>query len=317
MRSNSRDAMQGVTLGSFDPEPLAGIPARVTRRTSSPGRIPVVLTDQASARTIVQPGSASVDEEMVELARGTPSLEQPVITYPDRVNTAVQNISEPNHAVTADGVDGTAAGSSLGGIAPPRAHRPELIHLGVEGGAEPVTTDPRAADGHVTFGSPVSNSSDLTEIEQLRRTIAQGTLQLNALTTGDRRRRGPSSSGPSASMIDTLRAGASTSILRNGLRDTPPLRTVAQIPVPDYPHTYEKQLNVAGIFAMAKVNQKYSGPVSGEKSTKHKKRSVNFMVDVKNTVTQFKHSETLRLGHLSAISHLDGDAKELVGNGKH
>jgi cbb3-type cytochrome oxidase cytochrome c subunit len=111
-------------------------------------------------------------------------------------------------------------------------------------------------------------------------------------------------------MIDTLRAGASTSILRNGLREIPPRRTVPTVPVPDYPHTFEKELNVAGIYAMAKVNKKYSGPVSGEKSTKHQKRFIEYMFDVKNTVTQFKHSETLRLGHLSAISHLDGEAKE-------
>jgi hypothetical protein len=51
----------------------------------------VVLTDQASdARPIDQPGSASVDEEMAEPVRATPAVEQPVITDPDRVNTAVQ-----------------------------------------------------------------------------------------------------------------------------------------------------------------------------------------------------------------------------------
>jgi hypothetical protein len=70
----------------------------------------VVLTDQASARTIVKPGIASVDEEMVEPERATPAVEQPVITDPDRVNTAAQYISAIAHAVTAEWADGTAAG---------------------------------------------------------------------------------------------------------------------------------------------------------------------------------------------------------------
>jgi hypothetical protein len=299
--------MEGVTFGSFGPEPLAGVPARETRRTSSPGRIPAQLTDQALARATDQPGIATADEVMEEPERVQPPV-VPVITYPDRVNTAAQG-TVPDLVVTAERTDGTAAGQSLGGIAPPRASRAELIHPGVEGGAEPVTTD---RDGHVTFGPSVGKSSGLTEQERLRRTIAEATLQLNALTIGDTRRRGSNSTEPAARMIDTLRAGASGRILRNGLREIPPQRTVAQVPVPPYPHTsFEKELNVAGIYQMAK-DQKYRGPVSGEKSTKHQKKLVNYMFNVESAITQFKHSEKDRLEHLCALAHLDGEAKDLV-----
>jgi hypothetical protein len=48
------------------------------------------------------------------------------------------------------------------------------------------------------------------------------------------------------------------------------------------------------------------------KNTKHLERFTEYMFDVHNTITQFKHSEELRLGHLCAISHLAGEAKLLV-----
>ncbi len=79
---------------------------------------------------------------------------------------------------------------------PLRASRAELIHPGFEGGAELVTTD---RDGRVTFGPSVGNSSGLTEQERLRRLISEATCDLNALTTGDTRRRG------SKSTVETVR----------------------------------------------------------------------------------------------------------------
>jgi hypothetical protein len=153
--------MEGVTFRSFAPEPLADVP-RETRCTSSPGRIPVVqLTDQASARATDQPGIAAADEVMGTPARAPPVA--PMITNPDRVNTAAQG-TEPGLAVTAERADGTAAGHSLGGIVPPRAPRAELIHPGVEGGTEPVTTE---RDGHVT--PPVIQDAVVLTVEnQLR-----------------------------------------------------------------------------------------------------------------------------------------------------
>jgi hypothetical protein len=122
---------------------------------------------------------------------------------------------------------------------------------------------------------------------------------------------------PAASMIDTLRAGASGSgaggsILRNGLRETPPQRTVPQIPVPPYPLTsYEKELNVSRIFQMAR-DQKYGGPVTGEKSTKHKKKLDAYMFNVATAISQFEHSDRERLEYMCALAHLEGDANDLV-----
>jgi hypothetical protein len=129
----------------------------VTRPSSSPGRRPVVLTAQASyARgRSVMPG-ALVDEEMLEPQVATTTEDQ-TMDHPDRVNMAEQ-FSDPTHAVTADGADGRAAGSSLGGIVPPRATGGR--DLSAEGGTQPVTTDHFVADERVTFGSPVSRSSD-------------------------------------------------------------------------------------------------------------------------------------------------------------
>ena len=63
----------------------------------------------------------------------------------------------------------------------------------------------------MTFGQTVRDSAVPTEQERLRRLIAEATRDLNALTTGDTRRRGSYSGEPAASMIDTLRAGASGS----------------------------------------------------------------------------------------------------------
>jgi hypothetical protein len=172
----------------------------------------------------------------------------------NQVHVAEQ-ISDPTHVVTGQGPDGRAAGSSLGGIVPPRATGGR--DLSAEGGSLPVTTDHNGADGRVTFGSPVAHSSDKEEAG-LRATIAMHTLQLNALTTTGARQRGTSGPGPSTSTVD--RSGPSTSILRNGLREIPPRRTTAAILVPDYPHILKKDLNVAGIYAMAKVNKTYSKP---------------------------------------------------------
>jgi hypothetical protein len=106
--------MEGLTFGSFDAEPLAGAPSGVTRRTTSPARREV-LTDQASAR-VNQPGIAAADEVMGEPERGQPPV-APVITDPDRVNTAVQG-TEPGLTATAERADGHVGGHSLGGIAP-------------------------------------------------------------------------------------------------------------------------------------------------------------------------------------------------------
>ncbi len=53
-RSSSRDAMEGITFGSFAPVTLADVPI---------GTRPVTLTDQASARAI-QPEIVGADEVM-------------------------------------------------------------------------------------------------------------------------------------------------------------------------------------------------------------------------------------------------------------
>ena len=70
---------------------------------------------------------------------------------------------------------------------------------------------------------------------------------------------------------------------------------------------------MAGIFSMAK-DQKYRGPVSGEKSTKHQQRLEAYMFNVASAITQFKHSEKDRLEHLCALAHFEVDAKDLVVN---
>jgi cbb3-type cytochrome oxidase cytochrome c subunit len=108
----------------------------------------------------------------------------------------------------------------------------------------------------------VTNSYNQEEAE-LRATIVMHTLQLNALTTAEARQRGTSRPGPSISTGD--RSGPSTSILRNGLREIPPRRTTPATPVPNYPHILEKDLNVACIYAMAKMNKTYSGLETGKK----------------------------------------------------
>jgi hypothetical protein len=53
---------------------------------------------------------------MGEPERGQPPV-APVITDPDRVNTAVQG-TEPGLTATAERADGHVGGHSLGGIAP-------------------------------------------------------------------------------------------------------------------------------------------------------------------------------------------------------
>jgi hypothetical protein len=126
-------------------------------------------------------------------------------------------------------------------------------------------------------------------------------LRLNALTSADARQPRTSADRP----------GPTLSILRNGLRETPAQRQNPIVNVPDYPHA-EKDLNVSGIYAMAKTNKTYSGPISGERSTKHLEKFTEYKFDVMNAVTQFHHSDTLRLKYQCAIAHLSGDAKQLV-----
>ncbi len=147
----------------------------------------MVLTAQASnaGGRSVAPG-ALVDEEMLEPQVAATTVDQTT----NQVHMAEQ-FSDPTHAVTWQGPDGRAAGSSLGGIVPPRATGGR--DLSAEGGTQPVTSDHNGADGRVTFGSPVAHSSDQEEAE-LRATIAMHTLQLNALTNAEARQRG--TSGP-------------------------------------------------------------------------------------------------------------------------
>jgi hypothetical protein len=250
---------------------------------------------------------------MAEPERGN-ALADPVITGADSHNTASVS-TEPGLAVTTNRVDGTAAGQSPLGIVPPRATTAELNHRYVEGGTQPVITTERVART-VTFGQTAQHGADPREQERLRTLIAQATIDLNALTTGDRGNRGDNNTVPE-SMIDTLLARAPAnepggSILLNGLRERPTVRTVPQVPVPPYPHAeQERPLNVSGICAMAK-DQKYHGTVSGEKSTKHQKKFNAFKFNVKTAIAQFKHSDTARLENMCALMHLDGDAKDLV-----
>jgi hypothetical protein len=163
----------------------------------------------------------------------------------------------------------------------------------------------------------VQHGADPSEQERLRRLIAEATVDLNALTTGDRRTSSNNSTAREG-MIDTLLARAPVngtgggSILLNGRRETLAQRTESQVPIPDYPHVErERPLNVAGICAMAK-DQKYTGTINDEKSSQHQKRFDAYKFNVKTAINQFAHSDVERLKNMCALMHLDGDAKDLV-----
>jgi hypothetical protein len=71
----------------------------------------VVLTDQASdARPIDRPGQGPLSMRKAGTPSATTTVDQTVITDPDRVNTAEQFTSARAHAVTAEWADGNAAG---------------------------------------------------------------------------------------------------------------------------------------------------------------------------------------------------------------
>jgi hypothetical protein len=296
--------MEGLVFGTFPAEPLAGAsPVEARPSTTSP------LTAQASAR-VNQPGTASVDEVM-----GDSPLADPVITGADSHNTS-SGSTVPGLAETTDRVDRNAAGYSLNGIVPPRATTAELNHRYVEGCTEPVATE-RARN--VTFGQTTQHGTDLTEQERLRRLIAEATIDLNALTTGDRRPSGDNST-VRESMIDTLLARApgngsgGGSILLNGLRERQAQRTEPQVPIPTYPHVErERPLNMAVICAMAK-DQKYTGTVQGERSPKQRQRFEAFKYNVARAVRQFKFpdSNIVRLENFCTLMHLEGEAKDIV-----
>jgi hypothetical protein len=198
-------------------------------------------------------------------------------------------------AVTEHGSDLRAAGTTLGGTAASRASSSREVVAEDTAGA--VTTE-HGSDGRVTFDDPVTNRGQ--EEAALRATIAMAQLQLSAITGNETRHTSPSADRP----------GPTVSILRNGLREIPPLRQTPMVSVPAYPYV-EKDLNIAGIYAMAKLNA-YSGPISGERSTKHLEKFTEFKFNVVNTVNQFTHSDTLRLKYQCAIAHLTGDAKQLI-----
>jgi hypothetical protein len=232
--------------------------------------------------------STLVDEEMANATIGIQTANQ--------VHTADQS-SEPTHAVTGQNPDGRAAEPILGGTIPPRATGGR--DLSAEGGIGAVNTDHNGADGRVTFGSPAIRSSDQEEAE-LRARIAMDSLQLNALTHAEARQRGSS--------VDRSGPSTSTSILRGrNPIEIPPRRQTPAI------HTPLKRNSMCRASTIwPKSTKKYRGPETREKSTKHLEKFTEYKFDVRNTITHFQHFETLRLGHLCALSHLEGEAKLLV-----
>jgi hypothetical protein len=244
-RASSQNAAPGFVFGSFGTGPLAADPSGVTRIHTSPARsmrsaVPTAQASNARGRPL-SPGS--VDEYMIGI--------QPV-------QAADQSIRPP-HSTTAQGADGTVDEGINGGTVTPRASS------GRDLSAEGVTctaTTAQGANRRVEFQTTTAERSSVEE-EALRARISLDSLQLSALTTSDSRRRGTSvdRSGPSTSTNPILRGATPTE--RASTRTTP------YIPVRDHHDPPPREIDVTGIYNMAKGHIMCKGPEDRDRSTNH------------------------------------------------
>jgi hypothetical protein len=244
-RASYNNAAPGIVFGSFGTRPLAAEPSGVTRMDTSPARstrstFPTAQAPSARGRPL-SPGN--VDEDMIGI--------QPV-------QAADQSVRTP-HSTTAQGADGTVDEGILGGTVTPRA--PNGKDLNAEGVTGTATTA-QGANRRVTLQATTAERSSVEE-EALTARISMDSLQLNANTTSESRRRGTSvdRSGPSTSTNPILRGAAPSE--RASTRTTP------YIPVPDHHDPPPREINVTGIYNMAKGHTRYRGLEDGENNAKH------------------------------------------------
>jgi hypothetical protein len=205
-------------------------PARSTRS--------VVPTAQASRGRPLSPGS--VDEDMIGI---------------QQVQAADQSVRKP-HSTTVQGTDGTVDERIIGGTVTPRASSGR--NLSAEGVIGTATTA-QGAGRRVAFQTTTAERSSVEE-EALRAKISMDYLQPSALTTSESRRRGNS--------VDRSRPYSSTNPILRGAAPTEraSTRTTPYIPVPDHHDPPPREINVTGIYNMAKSQTKYRGLEDGEKS---------------------------------------------------
>jgi hypothetical protein len=241
-RVPSDGSVPAIVFGSFDDDPSAVEPSGVTRIDTNPARSSLPTAQAPSARGGCISSDIAVDENMngnqLGQAVGGPSVRTPPTTM---VRT-----------------DGHVEEAILGGTMTPRA--PSGRYLSAEGVTGTSTTAQGAAR-RVAIGTTTAERSSVEE-ETLRPRISIDSLQLGANTTSESQQGGTSldRSRPSTSTNPSVRGAPPT----NGA----PMRATPYVPVPSPrdPPLAPREINVAGIYAMAKGHSRYKGPEDGQKN---------------------------------------------------